>query len=181
MAIGGNGFKLNIFTLILSIAFSCTSQKTAEHTSQSAATAPAKMNEKENRPVKTIPMSGPVVTNNNQVAPGNCRLVAEVVDINPQLEPDKTQPCGKVPCKAMVKVRKVIAYGAAFKPPLAEGQEIPVYFSFTLSPTAAFFPELATPLPGLSVGSIIQADVKNPGEGSASSPAWYQVYTYSVK
>jgi len=161
----------------LCLACSYKNQQSAAQTSQAITATTKTQNQDKMKQVATASKPGPVNTS-GQVAPGSCRLVGEIVAIQSQLAPDRTSPCGKVPCKATVKVKKVIAYGAAFKPPLTEGQEISVYFAFTLSPSAAYFPNLTTPLPGLEVGSLFQADLKNPAEGGAATPDWYQVFTY---
>ena len=115
-----------------------------------------------------------------RIPPGNCRLVGKIVSVLTDLEPDKKAPCGQVPCRAVVKIRQILGYGAAFGQPLAKGQEIKVYFQFTLSPTNRYFPELTTPLPGLKTGSIFQADVKRAGEGASGQVAWFQVYRYTL-
>ena len=163
----------------LMLAGSCKSKPTGAFAAQTTSGTTKTMNQNGKRVVKPVPAAN---SGNNQepVAPGSCRLIGEVVAIKPDLEEDKTTPCGKVPCKALVKIRKVIAYGSAFKKPLAAGQEIPVYFTFTLSPSAAYFPGLATSLPGLKVNSVFQADVINTTESSSNQPLWYQVYTYKI-
>ena len=171
-----NGLWQLILVYLICVACSYKNQKSAHLPAQTNPAAAVIMNENGKRPTATIPGNklGPV-------APGSCRLVAEIMVIKPQLEPDKTLPCGKVPCTAIVKIRKIIAYGAAFKPLLKEGQEIPVYFAFTLSPTIEYFPGLTTPLPGLKVGSIFQADLNSYPEGGTGKGDRYQVYTYAVK
>lgn len=116
----------------------------------------------------------------DRIAPGSCRLRGEILSVSAALEPDKNTPCGKVPCKAVVKVHQIVGYGSAFGKPLASGQEINVYFHFTLSPTARYFSELTKPLPGLKVGNIFQADVSRASEGVTNNEGGFQVYGYTV-
>ena len=134
----------------------------------------------EKPPVKaTVPPPGSV-GQPERIPPGSCRLVAKVISVLPDLEPDKTTPCGQVPCRAVVQIINILGYGSAFGQPLAQGQEIKVYFHFTLGPTARFFPELTTPLPGLRPGSVFRADVTKAGDGAPGKTAVFQVYSYTV-
>jgi hypothetical protein len=116
-----------------------------------------------------------------RIPPGTCRLVGKVVAILPERDPDKQAPCGRVPCRALVRVQRIVGYGAAFQPPLAEGQEIKVYFTFTLSSTGKYFPELTTPLPGLQVGSIFEADMTGPPEPGTARESWFRVSDYKAR
>jgi hypothetical protein len=115
------------------------------------------------------------------IPPGTCRLVGRVVAVLPQKDPDKQAPCGRVPCRARVRIERLLGYGAAFHPPLAEGQEIQVYFTFTLSPTGKYFPELASPLPGLKAGSLFEADMTGPAAPAAIPDSWFRVGTYKAR
>ncbi|KAA5549245.1 hypothetical protein [Adhaeribacter rhizoryzae] len=126
-------------------------------------------------------MSQPTPNNRpDRIAPGSCRLQGEIIAVLPTLEPNKNTPCGKVPCQAVVKVQRVLGYGSAFDKPLASGQEINVYFHFTLSPSARYFSELTKPLPGLKVGNIFQADMNRASDGITNKEGWFQVYSYTV-
>jgi hypothetical protein len=106
------------------------------------------------------------------IPPGTCRLVGKVVAILDQRDADKLTPCGQVPCRARVRIERLVGYGAAFQPLLAAGQEIKVYFAFTLSPTGKYFPELATPLPGFRCPAPASPATTTPTPTPAtSSPA----------
>jgi hypothetical protein len=113
-----------------------------------------------------------------QIAPGACRIVGKIVAILPDQDPNRQGPCGQVPCRALVQVQRVVGYGAAFQPPLTQGQEIKVYFTFTLSPTGKYFPELTVPLPGLRVNSIFEADITGPSEPGSCQEAWFRIKAY---
>lgn len=116
-----------------------------------------------------------------RIPPGTCRLVGKILAILPQRDADRQSPCGQAPCRARVRVQRILGYGAAFQPPLAEGQQIKVYFTFTLSPTGKYFPELASPLPGLRVGSVFEADITALTEAATTPQIWFRVTTYKVR
>lgn len=163
-------------------------KRTSEHKQETAAQQPETANqgpEKGSRkakatrqPAQAYPASPGVDA--RRIPPGNCRLVGKVVAILPQRDADKQSPCGQVPCRARVRVQRILGYGAAFQPPLAEGQQIKVYFAFTLSPTGKYFPELASPLPGLPVGSLFEADITAPAEPATAGKSWFRVTTYKA-
>jgi hypothetical protein len=115
-----------------------------------------------------------------QVPPNHCRIVGKILQIDSTLLPDKTSPCGKAPCRAVVKITQVLGYGSSFGNPLADGQEISAMFAFTLAPTTKdLFPNIDKRLPGLSVGSVFTADVQSLeqfGGGTA-----YQIFNYWKK
>ena len=113
-----------------------------------------------------------------QIPPGTCRIVGKVLAILPDRDPNRQTPCGQVPCRALVRVQRVLGYGAAFQPPLSQGQEIKIYFTFTLSPTGKYFPELTKPLPGLQVNSLFKADITGPPEPGNNQEGWFQVKAY---
>ena len=113
-----------------------------------------------------------------QIPPGTCRIVGKILAILPDRDPNRQTPCGQVPCRALVRVQRVLGYGAAFQPPLSQGQEIKIYFTFTLSPTGKYFPELTKPLPGLQVNSLFEADITGPPEPGNNQEGWFQVKAY---
>jgi hypothetical protein len=140
--------------------------------------ADSQMRDKARRPVAT-PFPGKPGAR-QQLPPGTCRMAGQVMAILPDRDPDRQSPCGQVPCRALVRVQQVLGYGAAFQPPLVPGQEIKVYFTFTLSPTGKFFPELTAPLPGLQTGSIFEADLSALPRPDGGQPGWFQVKAYQV-
>jgi hypothetical protein len=102
------------------------------------------------------------------------------VAISPERDKDPVSVCAKAPCKAVVKVQKVLGYGHAFTETIAPDQEMNTYFTFSLQPSAKLFPDLTTPLPGLSIGSIFEADIAHNAEVAGNAAAWYQVNLYRV-
>jgi hypothetical protein len=167
----------------LLMAAGCQGGKyTPEQKSEAAGQLPEKktMKAKTTRqPAQAYPVSPGAEA--QRIPPGACRLVGKVVAILPQRDADKQAPCGQVPCRAQVRVERVVGYGAAFQPPLAEGQQIKVYSTFTLSPTGKYFPELATPLPGLPVGSLFEADITTLAEAATAQERWFRVTTYQAR
>ena len=94
---------------------------------------------------------------------GNGTLVqAMVVAIDSTLDKlDPDSPCGKYPCRALIRVERVNRldpeWGDFFKP----GKEVNINFGFTLAPTTdTMFPDLAQHYPGLSQGDRFEASVK---------------------
>jgi len=177
MAITVKSSFIKVFGAVIALA-ACKSNF-GKSDERATATAQSVMNSSKDRLSATTPVN-PKATP-PRIAPNTCRIIGQLVSVQPELEPDTTTPCGQVPCKAMVKVLQVLGYGAAFGPPLPNGKEINAYFVFTLSPSETFFPELTNPLPGLKPGHIFQTDIKSIPENSGSSPKWYQVYAYVVK
>jgi hypothetical protein len=114
------------------------------------------------------------------IAPNRCRIIGKIVAISPERDKDSGSVCAKAPCKAIVKVQKVLGYGHAFTETLAPDQEINTYFTFSLQPSAKPFPDMAPPLPGLSIGSIFEADVAHNTEVAGNAAAWYQVNLYQI-
>ena len=151
-------------------------EESVKHSSETP--AQANNNVKIETPGNT-PLPSPNQQNpTDQIAPAYCRVVGQIVSVLPALLADKKDPCGKVPCQAKVKIKKVIGYGSAFGSPLGEGALITVTFSFTLHPTQKYFPELTTHLPGLKVGQTFQADMREVGDNKTKT---YQVNEYQVK
>lgn len=116
-----------------------------------------------------------------QIAPNHCRIIGAVVSIDETRSTDAESPCAKAPCKAKVKINKILGYGSGFTTPLTEGSEVEMTFSFTLSPTTKdLFPNLKVQYKGLKQGDVFQADVRSePKLGDASSPLI--VMSYEVK
>lgn len=89
----------------------------------------------------------------HMVPPGHCRILATVVSISDMLSSRPDDPCAKTPCRATIKIDKVIGYGSAFNAPLSEGSQFEVKFRSTVG--------------DLKVGSKFQADMSH-GESVAS-------------
>lgn len=124
-------------------------------------------------------------TSNHQdslkLPPNTCRIIGKVVAISPERDKDKNSPCGKAACKALVTVQQVLGYGAAFGDVLTEGQDINIHFTYTLGSTKQTFPQLTTQLPGLQIGSIFEADVKNNKDGAGGGNSVFLVNAYQKK
>ena len=115
------------------------------------------------------------------IAPGHCRIIGKVIAISPEREANATNICGKTPCRAKIKIEKVIGYGHSFNETLAVGEEINAYFIFSLKPTEKLLPDLTTPLPGLKIGSSFQADIEPSTEvAGATNVSWYLVKIYQL-
>ncbi|MDQ4140160.1 MAG: hypothetical protein M3142_06510 [Bacteroidota bacterium] len=114
------------------------------------------------------------------IAPGHCRIIGKVIAISPQPESGEDGICGKTPCRAKVKIKKILGYGHSFNQTLAVEQEINAYFMFSLQPTAKLLPDMTTPLPGLKIGSSFLADISPSAEVAGTSVPWYQVGVYQI-
>lgn len=119
-----------------------------------------------------------------RIPPGKCRFIGRILQIRHDLTAagDRSDPCAKVPCVASVRVDSVIGYGQGVTYPLSKGDTLNVKFKLTLSPSAKYFPRLQTPLPGLTEGSVFQADleVQQPVGDEAGGGLRYSVLTYSI-
>ncbi len=98
---------------------------------------------------------------NQKIAPGECRVNAEIVKIDSALIGNPgNDPCSKAPCIAWIKINNIIGYGAG-SAELKRGDTLKTKFSFTLSPTSKeTFPTLNEQLPGLKEGSSFIADIQ---------------------
>ncbi|CAA9260248.1 MAG: hypothetical protein AVDCRST_MAG95-2280 [uncultured Adhaeribacter sp.] len=167
--------SLGMMGLILVSCKSVAQQNPAASTSVAESPPQAK---KEVRPLAgPQPKSNPAITG---IAPNRCRIIGKIVAVSSERDKDNTSVCGKAPCKAIVKIQQVIGYGHAFTQTLAANQEINTYFTFSLSPTAKLFPDMTTPLPGLAIGSIFEADVAYNSEVAGDVAPWYQVGVYRL-
>lgn len=133
------------------------------------------------RKAPKFPVNSDKLPKNSDIAPGHCRIIGKVIAISPQPDASVEGVCGQTPCRAKVKLLKIIGYGHSFNQVLAENQEINVYFTFSLQPSKKYFPDMTTPLPGLKVGSSFQADISSSDEVGGTSVPWYQVDMYEVK
>jgi hypothetical protein len=116
-----------------------------------------------------------------QIAPSHCRLVGTIVSIDTTRSPNPQDPCAKAPCKAKVKITKILGYGAGFTSPLAEGREVEMTFTFTLAPTTKdLFPNLIATYPGLKTGDTFQADIQAQVKMGEEKPSLV-VMGYEVK
>jgi hypothetical protein len=119
-----------------------------------------------------------------RLAPNQCRLVGTVVAIDSTFTTaDPDDPCAKAPCRATVRIETVLGYGPAFLRPLANGEEIPVTFMFTLAPTQDLVANLSRSYPGLRLGAKFLADVEAreaPAIGESGSTA-FVIYGYELK
>ncbi|QNF33322.1 hypothetical protein HUW51_11510 [Adhaeribacter swui] len=152
---------------------STTDRYSGKQTSTAAATTAAF--EKDAKP---LPEQQQKAT--SEIAPGHCRIQGMVTAISPQPEAEATGICAQAPCRAKVKILKIVDYGQSFNQPLAVNQEINAYFKYSLKPTAQLLPNLQPALPGLKVNSIFTADVAVNEEAGNSMP-WYQIELYQVE
>jgi hypothetical protein len=107
-----------------------------------------------------------------QIAPNHCRISGTLSTIDSTRSPDPQSPCAKVPCKAKVKVNKILGYGSGFTNPLTEGSEVEMTFAFTLAPTTKeLFPNLDARYKGLKQGDTFQADVQLQQQLGDSAPS----------
>ena len=87
-------------------------------------------------------------------------------------------PCSKVPCWALVKVNEVLSTGSRFATNITPGDEIKMFFIFTLSKTTEeLFPNLDKRYPGLKNKDKFKANVAcrfQPGEDDCK----WVVYDY---
>ncbi len=125
--------------------------------------------------------SRPIAKLPSQIPPNHCRILGVVSAINNARSTDAQSPCAKAPCKAKVKITKILGYGSGFAKPLAEGSEVEMTFAFTLAPTTKeLFPNLAARYKGLKLGDAFQADVESVVKLGEEKPS-LTVISYEVK
>jgi hypothetical protein len=114
----------------------------------------------------------------------SCRVIATVVSIDQaSRSPNPTDPCSKAPCRASLRIGQVLGYGVAFPVALTEGEIISVNFAFTTAPTQDAIPHMTESLPGVQIGSTLEANlvsVETLKDGSGDSRV-YVIYRYSLK
>ncbi len=65
---------------------------------------------------------------------GGCKVKATILSIDTLLNKmEPSSPCAKSPCIASIKIDEIIKMGALCGPLLYKGDELKVYFDFTLS------------------------------------------------
>ena len=117
---------------------------------------------------------------NQNVPPGQCRILAQVLKIDSILPTNNgNDPCSKAPCTALVKIKNLIENRAGSV--LNNGDTLKTKFAFTLNPTnKETFPTLNESLPGLTEGSTFEADIQllptNPS--STTKEKVYLIYGY---
>ncbi|WP_147275777.1 hypothetical protein [Adhaeribacter pallidiroseus] len=161
------------------VACSCKSSAQQKHEAQSNVTPATPMDGR--KEVTAVPMKHQKQIALPGIAPGHCRMLGMVTAISPQPDATATGICGQTPCRAKVKILKIIGYGHSFNQTLVPNKEINAYFVFSLKPTAQLLPDLTPPLPGLKVNSTFIADVSTNTEVVGNSPPWYQVELYQVQ
>lgn len=117
---------------------------------------------------------------NQNVAPGQCRILAQVLKIDSVLPTNSSNdPCAKAPCTASVKIKNIIENRAGSG--LNNGDTLKTKFAFTLNPTnKESFPTLNENLPGLTEGSTFEADIQLLPSNSSSKTKEkvYLIYGY---
>lgn len=153
--------------LILAILSGCANQQQ----SGNAAETPA-MDYASDRPApagETVPV-------------GYCRVEAEVVSIDPAPDTaDPESPCATAPCRAEVRIIRIIGTGAAFTPMVTAGSTVAVRFATTTAATEALFPEMERHYPGVTVGERIVTDLaaSPPAMGQSAAAAVYAIHAYT--
>ncbi len=113
-----------------------------------------------------------MVSEGQRIPPNHCRVVATIVSVKSDLKgASEKDPCGKAPCMAVVKIDSVIGYGSAFGTSLMPGKEVEVRFTLTLSPTKEILPEVTPALPGLTVGSSFEANIRSAATAGSTTLA----------
>jgi len=121
----------------------------------------------------------PTVERQTQIAPGRCRIVGTLVEIDSTL--DTGGPCSKAPCRGIVRVDSILGYGSAFGNPISLNAKINVKFAFTLAPTTRdLFPNMTVQLPGLYIGASFKTDLESQNDmGVGERHYFYLVQGYT--
>lgn len=88
-------------------------------------------------------------------------IIGTVISINQEkLSQDTNSPCSEVPCWAMIKVNSILGIGHG-GPFFSVGDTLETNFAFTLSEsTKELIPNLEKRLPGLAIGEMFSANIK---------------------
>lgn len=111
-----------------------------------------------------------------------CTIIGKIISIIEETDSSNiNSPCFKVPCWANVRVEDVLHCGSRFAASISAGEEIKMFFVYTLSPsTANLFPNLEKRYPGLEKNDYFKANIScrfQPGEGETK---WI-VYEYILQ
>ncbi|MCZ6900604.1 MAG: hypothetical protein O7F74_10230, partial [Bacteroidetes bacterium] len=66
------------------------------------------------------------------IPPQYCRLTGMIVEVE-KIEDNQTRGCKKEPCYAIIKIEQVLGYGSSFPTTFQSGDEITVFFPFSLN------------------------------------------------
>jgi len=115
-------------------------------------------------------MKKPQLTRQDVIAPGTCRVIAVVKQINTDYRgTGGDDPCSRVPCRALIEIETVTGCGAGVTSPPHLHQPLMAHFLPTLNPGIAF---RGTKYPGVAplyVGRRFEAIVEIPTEPSSDS------------
>ena len=115
---------------------------------------------------------------NQIIDPNNGLIEGEIIDILPAKKKRSQKLCNKFPCKAIVRINKVVGYGSSFPIIFSKGMEIKVFFAHSLEPSKEVLPNLKYNLPGLSTGAKFKAKIEAIEKLGGSIK--YSVYYYEV-
>ena len=99
----------------------------------------------------------PELPDQDPIAPGQVKVLMQVVKVLPVLDKSDAGPCAQSPCRAEVLVERILGYGPAFTASLEEGQRLEVYFPMTL--------QAAPDRPAVTVGKKIEGKLGQPAMG----------------
>ncbi|RLD78568.1 MAG: hypothetical protein DRJ10_10110 [Bacteroidetes bacterium] len=109
---------------------------------------------------KQLTYTNTININDTIVAPNNCLVVAEIVEILPFVDKEDGELCSKVPCNAIVNIDKVIAYGSSFPVVLSSKKQLIVNFKHSLKATKEIEEKTNYLLPGLKKGNKFKANIE---------------------
>ena len=112
------------------------------------------------------------------IEPGKSLVGAEIIEILPAKKKRSQKLCNKFPCKAIVRINKVLGYGSSFPVIFGKGMKIKVFFAHSLEPSKKVLPNLKYDLPGLLIGDKFKAKIEAIEKMGGSIK--YIVYYYEV-
>lgn len=115
------------------------------------------------------------------IGPDDIRLNARLVRVIAPVPAFTAYPCSRYPCLADIEIIEILARGRTYQGVATQGQVLRAFFPMTLiSSDVVFTEKKSLAYPGLSEGSVFQADLT--GAASLSEPGEVQhtVISYSI-
>ena len=110
--------------------------------------------------------------------PMSCKIEGEIVSEMKMQDKDTGSICSKYPCKAKVRILKVLDRGSSVSISINAGDTIEVNFAYSLSSTSTISPAMKAQYPGLKRKDRFIADVTEHLQ-IAANPL-FTVYGYEV-
>jgi hypothetical protein len=107
-----------------------------------------------------------------------CRIEGLVISETTVPGDDTTSLCAKYPCRARVKINRILGCGSSVSVSLNEQDTVTINFAYTLHNTKTLFPSIKKQYPGLKTGQKFTGDAIQ--HQQAGTDGAFTVYDYEV-